>query len=349
MDFSKIKGLTIPDGVVTKIMRKSDGIVLWSAGRLPSAYQEVEWIGTDGNSYFVSDFTINDYDKFTLYYTYSSPPSEFQYMFGANGPTYTARFLHRYNNFVINTSIDSGNVFLFYFIHDNAFHSYKIQFEHEGEVIAYQDNSLIAQNTFYNMKNFLPFGVMCNNYSGKPSTYKAVNGSKISELRFVDDTTGKDVFNPVPCYRKSDGVIGMYDTVGKKFYTNEGTGSFTRGADVTESVAIEIPITWLVGYGCQYTVGGSLNVSANSDYCVTERIDVQAGKSYKVTVLGTANTGFRVVGADDNDIVTEVLVDTPIVANQEVSAGFSPSQGTTQIRLRSYAGANNYEWKLTKN
>ena len=39
------------------------------------------------------------------------------------------------------------------------------------------------------------------------------------------------VRNFVPCYRKSDGVIGMYDTVNSVFYTNAGSGSFTKGND----------------------------------------------------------------------------------------------------------------------
>ena len=37
------------------------------------------------------------------------------------------------------------------------------------------------------------------------------------------------VRNFIPCYRKSDNVIGLYDTVGKQFYTNAGTGTFTKG------------------------------------------------------------------------------------------------------------------------
>ena len=31
------------------------------------------------------------------------------------------------------------------------------------------------------------------------------------------------------CYRKSDGVIGMYDKINGVFYTNQGSGSFTKG------------------------------------------------------------------------------------------------------------------------
>ena len=38
--------------------------------------------------------------------------------------------------------------------------------------------------------------------------------------------------NFIPCYRKSDNEIGMYDTVNNKFYTNQGTGTFEKGNDV---------------------------------------------------------------------------------------------------------------------
>lgn len=36
----------------------------------------------------------------------------------------------------------------------------------------------------------------------------------------------------IPCYRKSDNAIGMYDIVEGKFYTNQGAGTFKKGQDV---------------------------------------------------------------------------------------------------------------------
>lgn len=36
----------------------------------------------------------------------------------------------------------------------------------------------------------------------------------------------------VPCYRKADGVIGMYDLVTETFYTSTTSGTFIKGADV---------------------------------------------------------------------------------------------------------------------
>lgn len=36
----------------------------------------------------------------------------------------------------------------------------------------------------------------------------------------------------VPCYRKEDGEVGLYDTVNDEFYKNEGTGQFIKGSEV---------------------------------------------------------------------------------------------------------------------
>ena len=39
--------------------------------------------------------------------------------------------------------------------------------------------------------------------------------------------------NFIPCYRKSDNVIGMLDLVNNVFYTNAGSGTFTKGNNVS--------------------------------------------------------------------------------------------------------------------
>ena len=40
------------------------------------------------------------------------------------------------------------------------------------------------------------------------------------------------IMDLVPCYRKSDGEIGMYNMVNDEFYTNSGSGTFLKGNDV---------------------------------------------------------------------------------------------------------------------
>ncbi len=61
----------------------------------------------------------------------------------------------------------------------------------------------------------------------------------VQHARFFKSSTAKLVMDLVPCYRKSDGVIGMYDLCGNvcpltgtAFFINAGTSSFTKGSDV---------------------------------------------------------------------------------------------------------------------
>lgn len=46
------------------------------------------------------------------------------------------------------------------------------------------------------------------------------------------DKDGNLLRDMIPCYRKSDNVIGMFDLVSQTFFTNAGTGVFTVGEDV---------------------------------------------------------------------------------------------------------------------
>lgn len=58
-----------------------------------------------------------------------------------------------------------------------------------------------------------------NKWSGKIAYFKLwMNGVLIRNL--------------VPCYCKSDGVIGMFDLCTSWFFTNSGTGTFVKGSNV---------------------------------------------------------------------------------------------------------------------
>ena len=51
----------------------------------------------------------------------------------------------------------------------------------------------------------------------------------INVYSFIITYDGKPVRNFIPAKRKSDGVIGMYDLVGRKFYTSPNGVAFTGG------------------------------------------------------------------------------------------------------------------------
>ena len=59
---------------------------------------------------------------------------------------------------------------------------------------------------------------------------KGLKGKMYSCL--IYDETQTLIRNFVPCYRKSDSVIGMYDLVNGVFYTNSGYGTLDKGPDV---------------------------------------------------------------------------------------------------------------------
>lgn len=49
-------------------------------------------------------------------------------------------------------------------------------------------------------------------------------------------------YNLIPCYRKSDNAIGMYDTISKTFYGNSGSGTFEKGSVVNNFVTYKTVI-----------------------------------------------------------------------------------------------------------
>lgn len=62
---------------------------------------------------------------------------------------------------------------------------------------------------------------------------------KIYYTKFYDN--GTLVRDFIPVYRKQDGTIGLYDLVEGKFYVNQGSGTFLKGADVPNDNVIKLP------------------------------------------------------------------------------------------------------------
>lgn len=68
--------------------------------------------------------------------------------------------------------------------------------------------------------------------SNKGFSFMYINGwynsyGKIYEIKASNPN--EELFHGIPCKRKSDGVIGMYDIVGRKFYTSPNGVEFIGG------------------------------------------------------------------------------------------------------------------------
>ena len=86
----------------------------------------------------------------------------------------------------------------------------------------------------------------------------------------------------IPCYRKSDNVVGMYDVVNNVFYTNNGTGNFNMGDILNEDV-----------------VGDE----------VINTVDTNYGK-YQISI--------RITGQDGKSLTTDLFLKQALGANEYI-------------------------------
>lgn len=74
---------------------------------------------------------------------------------------------------------------------------------------------------------YYPLYIFATNYNNSVSSGFGGNIYRVTVRR--GETVLRDY---IPCYRKADGVIGMYEIMTETFLTNAGSGSFGKGADV---------------------------------------------------------------------------------------------------------------------
>ena len=201
-----------------------------SGGRLPSEYQEVEWIGNDTsgtaylniNSYVFKadyikteiecDFTRNDEQLIIAY-----PFNNSQNRFGLGGKL-TINRVDYFNLAFGNQSTVVAPRFVS--LYDNYFHTWVYE-NGVFEIQDLNDTVDVSSRTFNDVTN-RTIRLLYGYY-----------GSEVGKIKyFIQKRNGTEILNLVPCYRKSDNEIGMYDLVNDTFYTNAGTGTFTKGADV---------------------------------------------------------------------------------------------------------------------
>lgn len=186
--------------------------------RLPKEYQEVEWIKSNDNAYIDANITIT---------------SDIGFEVTANIPTGT--------NGVILGNYLPGNYFFFVYSYpDNAMTFFpsknastvsmtvardtKTTFSFKNGVLD-DGTTQTTVSTYATAEIGQPiylFSGRTNNWFASFTLYrcKIYNGS----------TVVKDL---IPCYRKADGEIGLYDLITENFYSNANSvGSFTKGNDV---------------------------------------------------------------------------------------------------------------------
>lgn len=197
--------------------------------RLPSEYQEVEWIQNSSswyiNTWYVPTANTKIKWKFNVTSVTHTDWMSLRWLMDSSNVRYCSWY---YNN---------GNYWFWFWTLNGSWNA-----QYAGTTWTTFEVENYAQSwTAYNIVNWVSKTETWYTYSGTTYTmYLFTRHRPDSELRWTVKIYYFKIYDNwtlvrdfVPCYRKSDNVIGLYDLVNNQFYTNAWTGTFSKGNDVT--------------------------------------------------------------------------------------------------------------------
>lgn len=209
----------------TKIMYEDKGTFNPRLSLVPSAYQEVEYIESSGTQYIDTSLIADQDTCFEIKVSISEYVSNNCRLFEAratdNSVDKSLGVVCFYTSTGIQYRYDKSSSYST-ILQVGDIHTFK-----GVKNVLYLDNQNIITTT---SKTFNTGCNLCLFALNSPTSgVRSMDASiyKLYYCKLYNDTTL--VRNFVPCYRKSDNEIGLYDTITQTFFTNAGTGTFTKG------------------------------------------------------------------------------------------------------------------------
>ena len=246
---TEIGGVIIGDGLsiteegvlsatASTVYNAGKGISITKGSRkIPVEYQEVEYIESDGSAIFDTGYLVNPSTVIDMdCIVYESSKGDWQFLYGSRSSTY-----------------DTATVFGF--VVRNYHKGYVPELWISGEQLGtsstfpYNERTILKQNmnelTWYPVSTEVPVTITGTGSLPTSSTTLAVSGFKdgstytfgpkcrIYSLK-ISDVNGitRDY---VPCYRISDGVVGLYDLINDTFRYSTTSTAFISGPVVSDS------------------------------------------------------------------------------------------------------------------
>ena len=199
-------------------------------GSLPDGYTELEYLQSTGTQYIDTGFKPNNNSKIVTTLQFVSSSSGNKFCLGARTSNNVGRFSLGY-------TFGSGGGW--FFGHGAAVTSVNTTSSPTDKTSVVIDKNVCTiagqsatatPSTFSTAQNLVLFA---DNEGGKVGQNGAI---KLYDCSIYDN--GTLVRNFVPA-RNSSGTLGLYDTLNGTFYTNQGSGTFTAGADIVGFTAGE--------------------------------------------------------------------------------------------------------------
>lgn len=205
-----------------------------TVNKLPLEYQEVEYIENTGTSYIDTGFKPNNNTRTYIRFYAGTLGTNVRAIFGSRDATnyndsYTSFYLGSNTTSTGRMRVDyyntnSNNVYLFPNTSDKT--EYELDYNKNIVTLNGATHTFTPQ-TFNSNNNIFLF--TCN--SGGIADNRMMIGKIYACKIWDNEVLIRDL---IPCYRISDNVIGLYDIVNDVFYTNSGTGTFSKGPDVPQ-------------------------------------------------------------------------------------------------------------------
>ena len=198
-------------------------------GELPSEYQQVEYIESTGIQYIDTQYIPTHNTKIYCKFAHNESVIDTP-VFGARNSDWTNEYIlwsHPTEFTKVSKVLFNDS--------EQQFESYDlgtiIEFESSNTSGRYNESTW-SWDTYQN--DTLDVGLILFGLRNGTQVDSRKFSGKIWSFRLWENNILVRDF--IPCYRKTDNVIGMYDLVENKFYTNGGDGAFIKGNDVPESV-----------------------------------------------------------------------------------------------------------------
>ena len=218
--------------------------IVTNSGLLPKQYQQVEYIESSGDEYIETNLYFDFSYNFRVIGKVINPDetlrkvvlgtygvegvNNFSIEFGGSSnshPGYFRNFFqcpYSYDSIYSSNAFPSNIVINYDTSYNASNHTVENILSYNNNVVTYSDSVMNESGpSYYPLRFFLDY---------RPNQSSIQNSIKIGDTKIYKNDSL--VMSLIPCYRKSDDEIGMYDLVSGIFYTNQGSGSFIAGPDV---------------------------------------------------------------------------------------------------------------------
>lgn len=263
---------------------------------LPNEYQQVKYISSDGNSYLNVDLRVDEGDVLTYDVDVKYEASDERRLMGGN-PNFESYFgvfpdgtLQYFNINVVGQkinykmTIDTVNLVVTHIYNNEQTHT------QESSISQLVTDS----NCLFDLSGF--------GYRGSGQFIYCAKFTKNNIL----------VRHLIPCYRKADNVVGMYDLVSNTFFTNAGTGEFIVGEyNNTETVVTNRDTSNIETVTATETI----------EYSEKEHIDYDGSESTKEITVNRPCKIYLGFECKNSEQTSGGAISTPYALNYQIKVG----------------------------